>query len=258
MNELQVLIETFSKMLTKQDFIKAFETAMGVIDKALTDLTTKIDARLAKIKDGVDGTDGKDGRDGKNGAPGPRGPQGVMGPIGRSIFGGKGADGAPGKDGSPDTGDEIVRKINEDTQELIVQKAVEGLPLLEEKVKQIELRPVGRGGGAKGIGLYVNGSKKLLTAQTINLVPGTGISITYLHTYGRNDITISATGSASLLPITVTGTVDDSNKSFTAASAPNIVIVNGTSYRDGHGCAIVGTAITLDNPVGTGGDIYCL
>jgi anthranilate phosphoribosyltransferase len=30
--------------------------------------------------------------------------------------------------------------------------------------------------------------------------------------------------------------------------------VNGTSYRNGHGVTISGTTITLDNPVGTGGD----
>lgn len=142
--------------------------------------------------------------------------------------------------------------------ERLDKSAIKGIEQIEKDIKEISIRPTGRIGGAKGIGLYIGGSKKLLTAQTINMVAGTGITISYAHANGRNDITITATGSASLTPITVTGTVDDSNTAFTAASAPSLVIVNGASYRDGHGATIVGTAITLDNPVGTGGDIYCL
>lgn len=63
----------------------------------------------------------------------------------------------------------------------------------------------------------------------------------------------SSTGSTT--PIVISGTVDDSNTSFTAASVPNLVIINGASYRNGHGVTISGTAITTDAPVGSGGDI---
>jgi hypothetical protein len=160
---------------------------------------------------------------------------------------------------APLTADEIVRKINQDTQALIVSKAVEGLPELQTKVKQIELRPTGGRGGAKGIGLYVDGSKKLLTAQTLNLVAGTGISLSYAYASGRNDITISASASGgSMSVLAATGTVDDSNKVFTFASAPTLVVVNGNAYRNGHGVTISGTTATLDDAVGAGGDIYGL
>ena len=50
----------------------------------------------------------------------------------------------------------------------------------------------------------------------------------------------------------------NSNTSFTAASTPNIVIINGASYRNGAGVTISGTSVTTDNPVGVGGDIYGL
>lgn len=63
-------------------------------------------------------------------------------------------------------------------------------------------------------------------------------------------------GGLSLL--TATGTIDDSNKVFTFASTPTIVVVNGANYRDGHGVSIVTTTATLDNVVGTGGDIFGL
>jgi len=60
-----------------------------------------------------------------------------------------------------------------------------------------------------------------------------------------------------ILPV-LTGAIDDSNLTFTFSAIPNMVIVNGATYRHGHGCTISGTTVTLDNPVGTGGDIYGL
>lgn len=65
-------------------------------------------------------------------------------------------------------------------------------------------------------------------------------------------------GGSGLSVITVSGTINDANTSFTAASAPTLVVVNGATYRNGSGCTIAGLVITLDNPVGTGGDIYAL
>jgi len=53
-----------------------------------------------------------------------------------------------------------------------------------------------------------------------------------------------------------TGTIDDSNTTFTFSSSPSLIVVNGAVYRNGHGCTIAGLNVTLDNPVGTGGDIY--
>lgn len=68
---------------------------------------------------------------------------------------------------------------------------------------------------------------------------------------------LSATGGA-LSVLTATGTVDDSNTTFTFASTPTLVIVNGATYRHGKGVTIATTTATLDNPVGIGGDIYAL
>lgn len=82
---------------------------------------------------------------------------------------------------------------------------------------------------------------------------GTGISITTVN--GKKVISSSATAISIL---TATGTIDDSNTTFTFASEPTAVVVNGATYRDGHGCTISGTTVTLDNPAGTGGDIYGL
>jgi len=138
--------------------------------------------------------------------------------------------------------------------ERLDKSAVRGIDDIEKKVQEIGSRPAGRGGGAKGFTLYINGVKKLLTAQTINI---TGSGVAYNYANGRNDITITGgAGSLSVLP--ATGSIDDANTAFTFASEPTIVMVNGAAYRHGHGVTIAGTNVTLDNPAGTGGDIYGL
>lgn len=56
--------------------------------------------------------------------------------------------------------------------------------------------------------------------------------------------------------LTATGTIDDSNTSFTFSEEPTAVVINGAMYRDGNGVTISGTSVTTDFPVGQGGDIY--
>lgn len=115
-------------------------------------------------------------------------------------------------------------------------------------------------GGARGFQLLVGGAKKG-QVNYVNFVAGNGVTITHNTAHGRNDITFNATGGGeggSLAVLTATGTVDDSNTTFTFVSTPVVVVVNGASYRDGHGATITGTSVELDYPVGTGGDIYAL
>lgn len=140
-------------------------------------------------------------------------------------------------------------------EERLDKSAIRGIDDLEKQIK--EAKNVRIVGGRSPLQLYVDGTKRG-AAQYLNLIAGTGITLSYSQASGRNDITITATGTASITPIAVTGTINDSNLSFTATSAPSLVIVNGKAFRDGKGCSISGTAITLDFPVGVGGDIYAL
>ena len=134
------------------------------------------------------------------------------------------------------------------------KSAVKGIEEIEEELKNV--KSVRMTGGARGIQLYVDGAKKGM-AQYINLIAGTNVSLTYSRANGRNDITISATGgSGSFSVLTAAGTVDDSNTTFTFASEPTLVVVNGTSYRNGKGVTITGTTAVLDNAPGVGGDVY--
>lgn len=77
----------------------------------------------------------------------------------------------------------------------------------------------------------------------------------------------SATGrvlmssTASLTVLTITGTVDDSNLAFTAASEPTVLVINGGVYKKTGGSitwTYSGGSITLSAPVGSGGSIFGL
>ncbi len=201
-------------------------------------------------KNGLNGKDGKDGKDGKS----------IVGPAGKN--GTDGTDGSNGKDGSPDTGEIIVNKINDISEDgpKIKTEHIEGYEKTIEDIKSSgkNIRLVG---GARGIQLYVDGSKKG-TANYLNLVGGTNVTLTYSYAFGRNDIIISATGSSggsfTVLP-KLSGTVDDTNLAFTFSDEPQLVVINGASYAKTGGAItwtyLTGT-VTLSSPVGSGGNIY--
>ena len=138
--------------------------------------------------------------------------------------------------------------------------AIKGVEKLEEKIKSIELRPSGIGGGARGFQLYVDGTKRGQVSMA-NFIAGTNVTLTYAAAFGRNDITISATGGGSLSVLTVTGTVDDTNTAFSVATEPTLVIVNGAAYRstgDSYTWTWVATVLTMSQAIGSGGSIYAL
>lgn len=81
-----------------------------------------------------------------------------------------------------------------------------------------------------------------------------GLTITLNNPVGTGGFIRSAFGTG----ITVenpTGTVDDSNVSFTVSNEPKYIVVNGAQYFSGAGYTYLAGTITLDNPVGTGGFI---
>lgn len=140
---------------------------------------------------------------------------------------------------------------------------IEGLTDSLQYIEKLVLNSPKGGGGsvARGIQLYVDGGKKGIS-NTINLIPGVGVSLTYSKAGGRNDITINASSSA-ISVLTATGTIDESNTTFTFASQPTLLVINGASYGQTGG-AITWTwnsgtlTATLSSPVGTGGSIFGL
>lgn len=92
-------------------------------------------------KNGLNGTNGKDGLNGRNGIDGLNGVDGL--------------NGENGKDGSPDTGEQIVGKINSQSKKIESSKL--DLSKVEKDIKELKEKPaiinniMGGQGGASGI-----------------------------------------------------------------------------------------------------------
>jgi len=266
---IQQLIGLISEGITRKEFVTSFENVVKsvkasearltsyihtTISSALSDMNRRIDAKLSTVKDGTPGKDGTDY---------------VLTETDKSVIASL-IEVPIVKETTIVHEQPVVKEVAvyepaEDIRnrlellegdERLDASAIKGIDSIWEKIKELAARP-SRGQSPMGPMLYVGGTKKG-RANSLNFVAGSGVTISYAYANGRNDVTITATGSASLTPITVTGTVDDSNKAFVAASTPNVVIINGASYRHGHGVTISGLNITTDNAVGSGGDIYCL
>lgn len=197
------------------------------------------------------------GEKGDKGPKGDKGDRGDKGPKGDSNVGPvgfKGEKGDRGNDGSPDTADQIVAKINQSNKKIDARR-INGLRAIFDTVDQIGKNPQGtyqNVGGANPLILQDSTGARL--SDYITTVKfGSGIT----PTYSAGVVTLTASG-GSLSVLAATGTINDSNKTFTFASTPTLVVVNGAMYKDGGGVSIVTTTATLDNVVGTGGSIFGL
>lgn len=87
------------------------------------------------------------------------------------------------------------------------------------------------------------------------VVAGSGVTIVETVD-GTKKISASSSG---FNVIAVTGTINDSNLIFNAASQPTLLNINGAFYQQTGGAitwTYVAGVITLSSPVGTGGSIY--
>lgn len=132
-----------------------------------------------------------------------------------------------------DTGKEIIEKINDlkiEPELQIDKEHIKGLEEYDEVVKRS-----GRQGSDLGTvvtleGLiYVNGSKT--DAKQINIIAGSGISITYNNLRGRGDITISSSSVGGLV-LQATGTVNGTNTIFTFTQKPSLIVTDGVAYQE--------------------------
>jgi hypothetical protein len=162
------------------------------------------------------GPQGPQGFTGPRGSEGPQGPQGPMGlrgltgEPGRPGRDGKdgregkdGRDGRDGRDGSPDTGDEIIQKIN-DSEGQIDSSRIKNLP---HGVTQI----IEHGGFAE-----------------TQIKAGTNTTVTK-DVFGN--WVISSTGSSGGVILSATGTVNGSNTVFVFSSAPSMIVRDGMMMR---------------------------
>jgi len=219
---------------------------------------------IKKLRGDLDDLKEKDKGDKGDTIVGPVGPQGLQGGDGKSIIGPKGEKGVSGKDGKdadPLRTAELASKIAQDAlkpliptipqikeelpltgekirdnledlkgKERLDKKAIRGLDDLEKKVDKNKNGGVRVIGGRAGIYLYVDGEKKGLV-NTVNLIAGTGITLTYAREFGRNDITVSNDSVAGTV-LVATGTVDGANADFTFTKKPSVIITDGVAYQE--------------------------
>lgn len=109
----------------------------------------------------------------------------------------------------------------------------------------------------KKIGVYDEGISLIDDVDTFDFV---GAGVTATASLGDVEVNIPG-GGGGLTIITLTGTIDDSNVTFTAGSEPTQLVINGGIYKPTGGAiawTYVAGTITLSNPVGTGGSVYGL
>lgn len=230
------------------------EGALGLVGE-LNDIEEKIDLAVKGDrgddgddgKDGVDGRDGSDGRDGRDGKDGLKGRDGKDGVNGRD-----GVNGVNGKDGSPDTPEEVVEKVNLSSTKIRRNK-VEGLDEMEKNIDDKLQRF--RGGtifGGRGVHLYTDSIKRGL-ANTLNIKAGTGVTITYDHANGQNNVTFSATGGGVVDSVNgQTGVVvlDAADVGADPAGSAATAESNANAYTDTQIAGITG-GYTVETPSGT-------
>ena len=180
-------------------------------------------------------------RDGEKGDAGPRGEAGYTPVKGVDYFTKAEKQALVSDVLSKIPKDKDVRP--EDIVKLVLKEL--RLPDTKEFISKGELAEFLRRGGFRGGGDTV--------------AAGSGISIA-VNNDGQK--VISATGSGAFTILTATGSVDDSNTTFTFLSVPSMVNINGSFYNAGAqvgGAAAwtnVGTTVTTAFPVGTGGCIF--
>ena len=141
-------------ILDIEEDIKEVEGKVQEI-KVIAEITKKLQGEKGeKGKDGKDGINGTNGKNGVNGKDGSKGKDGKDGKNGKDgIDGLNGTDGVDGTNGSPDTGEQIVDKINKQDTKIDRSKIKD----LDKDIKELkERQPVINNiiqgqGGASGI-----------------------------------------------------------------------------------------------------------
>ena len=160
----------------------------------------------------------------------------------------QGAQGEKGEDGSPDTGEQIVEKLNP-------LKNVLDFQVLRNIPDFVQVKDIPGGGGGGQYLTFRDSTGARISAQVTDIQFGAGISASY----ASGKITITTTASTAVL--TATGTIDDSNKDFTFTQKPSVIVMNGATYQQTGGAITwtwtAGTlTATLSSPVGSGGSLF--
>lgn len=128
-----------------------------------------------------------------------------------------------------DTSEDVRNKLELlDGDDRLDGTRVKGFELLEQGIEELKKRPIGRG-AVHGFQLLINGVKKLLNAQTVNFVAGSGMGISYSYASGRNDVTFTSTGGGGLVGSQekTTTSIDGIVQTFAFTHTPVLIFWNG-------------------------------
>lgn len=235
------------------DIEDMIDESMQVVDEKIKNIESTVSPNLNNILEQVRGKDGKDGQSivgdkGDKGDKGDRGEQGVRGNDGKNgrdgrdgrdgidgLNGQDGRDGIDGHDGSPDNPQQIADKLNT-LHEKVNPEVIIGWNDLQNKIRNNVPRDFDVRIGVSQTDLQRLASR----VSTLESNPSSGGGVSN---------------------ITITGTINDSNVTFTSASQPTYLVINGATYSSTGGAitwTYVAGTITLSSPVGIGGSIFGL
>lgn len=191
-----------------------------------------------KGETGEAGAKGEQGDKGEEGSQGIQGIQGLPGQKGdRGLDGKNGTNGKDGKNGVDGKDAEQI-EIN-----AIVKKVLKSLPKNKLHIKNID-----------GIDKFqeqivhhaVTQSRGLLYAGLSDSKIKAGTNIT-ISTAPDGTVTINSTGGGGggYTVETPTGTIDDSNTTFTVTATPVYIVSDGTTYFNNAGFTLSGLTVTM-------------
>lgn len=143
------------------------------------------------------------------------------------------------------------------------KKAIKGFEELEKKINSINVSSpnFNSGSGLRGFELYIDSVSKGLT-QFLNLIPGTGITLSYTTVGQRSDITINSSGggsSASFVNNELVAVGDGVTTIFTLDNTPIAntveISVGGSRQTPSSNFTVSGTTLTFISPPPDGQDI---
>lgn len=157
--KLDAIQTSLQELAKKEDTVPSFPEVQKISLEGVSVVTLRGEPGRDSTVPGPRGMEGPPGKDST--VPGPIGPQGPAGKDSK-IPGPPGPEGTPGKDskvpgpagpqgpaGSPDTGEEIIEKINADkSKKLIRKEKVEGMKEFDDRLRTAEVNSQWRGGGS--------------------------------------------------------------------------------------------------------------
>lgn len=156
-------------------------------------------------------------------------------------------DGKPGVDAAPVDTAMLLDKLFEEIQSGKRKLSIGHIEGLDNKFAEV------RNAAAMGTEIYGKNTWKRGGGDTVEA--GTGVTVVETVN-GRKRISVIA---APVGIIAVAGVIDDSNLTFTAASEPVLLNINGAFYQKTGGSytwTYAAGTITLNAAVGTGGSIF--